>query len=82
MYCIVSIGVGIGIQGDTHLLAVLLVLYTNHLVPLLDHLVDLCLLEDLDAVRLVLGQILELPASAKMSPVVKMIDSPSPSRHT
>jgi hypothetical protein len=43
-----------------HLLAVLLVLYAKDVVTLLDQLADLGLLEDLDAVRLVLGEVFEL----------------------
>ena len=47
-------------RRSTHLLAILLILNTHHLLPLLQHLGNLCLFENLDPIRVTLGQVLKL----------------------
>lgn len=43
-----------------HMLSLVLVVDTRNLVSVLDDLLDICLLKDLDSIRRVLGQVLEL----------------------
>jgi len=45
---------------EAYVLALVLIVYTSNLVTILDDLLDICLLEDLDSIRLVLCDILEL----------------------
>jgi hypothetical protein len=46
-----------------HMLSLVLVINTGDLVTVLDDLLDICLLEDLDSIRRVLGKVLELIVS-------------------
>jgi len=47
------------------MLALVLVIYTSNLFTILDDLLDICLLEDLDSIRLALCKVLELLISAQ-----------------
>jgi len=42
------------------MLSLVLVINTSDFLAILDHLLDICLLQDLDSVRLVLGDVFEL----------------------
>jgi hypothetical protein len=46
-----------------HMLSLVLVVDTRDLVTVLNDLLDICLLEDLDSIRRVLGKVLELIVS-------------------